>query len=62
MQHKGFSIKKKLFIIADAGVDTGFAQVTHNLVEHLADKWDIHIMGINYWGDPHPIQSKTTII
>jgi len=37
MQHntKSYTKKPKLFIIADAGVDTGFAQVTHNLVEHL---------------------------
>ncbi len=50
--------KKKLFVIADAGCDTGFAQVTHNLVEHLAERWDIHVLGINYYGDPHPIQAK----
>ena len=61
MQHQTHSFKKKLFIIADAGVDTGFAQVTHNLVEHLAQSWDIHILGINYWGDPHPIQSKAKL-
>lgn len=61
MQHnttKYTIAKKKLFIIADAGADTGFASVTHNLVENLYDKWDIHILAINYQGDPHPIQSK----
>lgn len=61
MQHKELSIKKKLFIIADAGVDTGFAQVTHNLVDHLSERWDVHIMAINYFGDPHPIQSKARL-
>ena len=61
MMTKGQSTKKKLFIIADAGVDTGFAQVTHNLVEHLADRWNIHIMAINYYGDPHPIQAKAKL-
>lgn len=58
---KDFTSKKKLFIIADAGVDTGFATVTHNLVEHLHTLWDIHILAINYHGDPHPIQSKAKL-
>lgn len=61
MQHnnKKYSVqKKKLFIIADAGADTGFASVTHNLIENLYMKWDIHVLAINYQGDPHPIQSK----
>lgn len=53
--------KKKLFIIADAGVDTGFANVTHNLVEHLWTLWDIHILAINYMGDPHPLQQKVKL-
>lgn len=46
----------KLFIIADAGVSTGFANVTHNLVQELHELWEIYILGINYRGDPHPIQ------
>ncbi len=53
-----YSTKKKLFLIADAGCDTGFASVSHNLIENLYDRWDIHVLGINYQGDPHPIQSK----
>src|SRR5215216_211464 len=55
------SIKPKLFIFADAGADTGFAQVTHNLIEHMHTKWDIHVLAINYQGDPHPIQSKAKL-
>lgn len=54
-------IKKKMLIIADAGCDTGFASVTHNLVENLYQLWDIHILGINYHGDPHPIQEKAKL-
>ncbi len=53
--------KKKLFIIADAAVDTGFATVTHNIVNNLANQWDISILGINYYGDPHPIQKKAQL-
>lgn len=60
MQHNTKVItKKKLFIIADAGCDTGFASVTHNLIENLHTKWDIHVLAINYQGDPHPMQSKS---
>lgn len=53
--------KGTLFIIADAGVHTGFAQVTHNLVYHLESQWNIHILGINYHGDPHPIQKYARV-
>jgi glycosyltransferase involved in cell wall biosynthesis len=53
--------KKKLFIIADAGVDTGFATVTHNIINHLANRWDISVLAINYYGDPHPIQKKAQL-
>ncbi len=52
------SQKPVLFIFADAGCDTGFAQVTHNLIDQLWLKWDIHVLAINYQGDPHPIQKK----
>ncbi len=54
-------MKKKLFIMADAGADTGFAQVTHNLVEHLHSRWDISILAINYNGDPHPLQKQAKL-
>ena len=58
---KDFTTKKKLFIIADAGCATGFAQVTHNLVDYLYMQYEVHIMGINYYGDPHPIQEKAKL-
>lgn len=61
MKHKGYTTKKKLFIVADAGCDTGFASVTHNLIENLHTLWDIHVLGINYQGDPHPIQAKAKL-
>ena len=53
--------RPKLFIIADAAVDTGFAQVTHNIVDNLYKAWDITILAINYYGDPHPVQSKASL-
>jgi D-inositol-3-phosphate glycosyltransferase len=53
--------KKKLFIVADAAVTTGFATVTHNLIEHLHKTWDIDVLAINYYGDSHEIQQKARL-
>lgn len=44
----------KLLWVGDAVVPTGFAKVTHSVLEVLHDVgWDIDVMGINYHGDPH---------
>lgn len=45
---------KKIFIIADAACDTGFANVTHNLVKRW--NYETHILAINYHGDSHWLQ------
>lgn len=49
-------MKGKLLIISDAAAATGFAQVSHNLIMRLSIDWDIHVLAINFNGDPHPIQ------
>lgn len=49
---------KKLFIIGDASVHTGFATVVHNIIEHVYHTWEVHVLALNYFGDYHPIQSK----
>jgi D-inositol-3-phosphate glycosyltransferase len=48
--------KKKLLWIGDAVAQTGFARVTHSVLEHLRHKWDVGVLGINYNGDPTPYQ------
>lgn len=53
--------RKKLFIMADAAVDTGFATVTHNIIDSLHTSWDISVLAVNYYGDPHPIQKKAAL-
>lgn len=53
--------KQNLLIIADAGVDTGFANVTHNLIHNLHRTWNINVLAINYYGDPHPIQTEAQL-
>lgn len=55
-------MKKKLFVIADSPTaSTGFATVTKNVLANLPKSWDIHILGVNYHGDPHPLQAEYTI-
>jgi D-inositol-3-phosphate glycosyltransferase len=49
----------KLILVGDAVVQTGFARVTHNVCGHLAKRgWDIHVLGVNYMGDPHEYPYK----
>ena len=48
--------KKKLLWIGDAVSQTGFARVTHSILEHLRHKWDVYVLGVNYAGDPTPYQ------
>lgn len=43
----------RLLIVADAIAPTGFAKVNHNLINYLKHFWDIHVLGLNYRGDPH---------
>ena len=46
--------RPKLLWIGDATVATGFAKVTHNVLDHLQKDWDISVLGLNYLGDPYP--------
>lgn len=48
--------KPKLLWIGDVIATTGFARVTHNVVERLKDKYEIVILGCNWHGDPDPMQ------
>lgn len=49
--------KIKLFVYADAVcANTGFGSVVHNIVKRLlaTGKYEVHNLGINYWGDSVP--------
>lgn len=63
MSQKGRIVpeKKKLFIIADACVDTGFAKVSHSLIENLHNRWKIDVLAINHYGDGHPIMKLDNV-
>lgn len=44
--------KHRLLWVGDAVAHTGFATVTDNVLRRLKH-WDISVLGINYYGDPH---------
>jgi len=43
----------KILWYGDACSNTGFGRVTHSVLEHLAKKHEVSVVGINYSGDPH---------
>lgn len=42
----------------DACSNTGFGRVTHSVLEHLSKDHEVHVLGINYSGDPHDYPYK----
>jgi len=53
--------KRKLFLVSDFAVDTGFGNVAHNIANRLLPRWDIYVLAINYYGDPTPYQKEYTL-
>lgn len=53
--------KPKLLWSGDIIAMTGFSRVTENVLERIADNYEIVVLGNNYWGDPHPLQEKYKI-
>lgn len=45
--------KRRLLWIGDAVAASGFAKATHEILEGLKESWDVHVLGLNYMGDPH---------
>jgi len=48
--------KKKILWSGDIVATTGFARVTENLITRLKDKYEIVVLGNNWWGDPNIYQ------
>lgn len=45
----------RILWLGDAVVSSGFARATHKVCDYLhAQGHEIHVLGINYWGDTHP--------
>lgn len=47
--------KPRLLWIGDALVPTGFATVTHAILDHLRHDWDVLVSGVNYDGSAHEL-------
>jgi glycosyltransferase involved in cell wall biosynthesis len=47
--------KPRLLWIGDALVPTGFATVTHAVLNHLRHEWDVVVSGVNYDGAAHQL-------
>lgn len=47
--------KKRLLMIADFPHETGFGVVAMNLLRQWKHMYDISVLGINYFGDFHPL-------
>jgi glycosyltransferase involved in cell wall biosynthesis len=52
---KGRQVKEKprVLWVSDAVAHTGFATVCDNVVRRLLGDFDVYVLGINYFGDPH---------
>jgi glycosyltransferase involved in cell wall biosynthesis len=48
--------KPKLLWVGDVVAMTGFARVTHNVLERIKDKYEVVVLGCNWHGDPDPLQ------
>jgi glycosyltransferase involved in cell wall biosynthesis len=46
--------KEKMLYVGDFPVHTGFGVVSDNLISTFRKHYDMHILGINYFGDYHP--------
>jgi len=46
--------KTKVLWISDGVAPTGFSRVSHSIIQRLPqDKYDVAMLAVNYWGDPH---------
>lgn len=51
--------KVKVLWVSDGVTPTGFSRVSHSIIKYLdKKKYDITMLAINYFGDPHPYPFK----
>jgi len=43
----------RILYCGDAFVETGFGRVASHLLPKLAEKHDVHVLAVNFWGDHH---------
>lgn len=46
----------KILYCGDCGVQTGFGRVAEYLVPALAEEYEVHVLAVNWAGDPNPMQ------
>lgn len=51
-------MKKNLLWVGDAGVPSGFARATHEILNVLYPDYNVTVLGMNYRGDPHEYPYK----
>lgn len=47
-------MKPRCLFVGDGCVSTGFARMNHAYLDGIKDTWDVHMLALNYSGDPHP--------
>ena len=45
--------KQKLLWIGDCAIPSGFGRVSESILTRIEKDYDLHVMGINYFGQPH---------
>src|SRR5690606_10885400 len=45
--------RPSILVVGDAVAATGIARVLHSIFDRLRHSYDIHHLGINFFGDPH---------
>lgn len=45
--------RARILIVGDAVAPTGFARVVRGIFAPLAERYDLHQLAVNYFGDPH---------
>jgi D-inositol-3-phosphate glycosyltransferase len=49
-------VKKPVLLwIGDAVVSSGFSKCTREILDVVREDWEVHVLGLNYIGDPHPL-------
>lgn len=50
--------KRTCLFVGDGCVSSGFARMNHKYLESIHPDWEVHMMAMNYHGDPHPYPYK----
>jgi D-inositol-3-phosphate glycosyltransferase len=60
-EEKSASRRIPLLVVGDAVAATGFARVLHSVLDRIKHTYEIHHLGINFYGDPHDTDWKVYV-